>query len=412
MTCICHSLALCIKHSFEKVPANLGFMLSEIPKWFSNSILRREAYIKLLETFNGNIESSTLPLPFQKFCQTRWLVRGKVIFNILLNWEELKLYFSLAEAKGEASVRYKARIIADILRDPISHLYFHFLSPVVTEFERVNAFFQATDIDPHEMIKELNLYYCSLRNRVYDSSGLPLPSAKVDFGAKSIFEADALTRRHNNDANITKKVHDTFGRCHSMIIEAAEQVSKRIPTSKEIFQSLSCLHPSRVLNQVGRVPLPQLPMQHLIEEKIDEIDYQYRSILHVDWNAETAVFDKGIPTDAVGFWSGVLEYRNLLGNSPFADLATYALVCLTTPISNAVVERIFSYVTAVKTKPRNRMSPCMLQAIVRIRTHLYFQNKCCKDFVPSPRMLALFDSNNMYKAASTPRCQVLTMTFN
>ena len=35
--CICHSLALCIKHAFENMPANVGFMLCEIPKWFSKS---------------------------------------------------------------------------------------------------------------------------------------------------------------------------------------------------------------------------------------------------------------------------------------------------------------------------------------------------------------------------------------
>ena len=30
--CICHSLALCIKRAFDKMPANLGFMLTESPK--------------------------------------------------------------------------------------------------------------------------------------------------------------------------------------------------------------------------------------------------------------------------------------------------------------------------------------------------------------------------------------------
>ena len=85
--CICHSSALYIKNAFEKVPSNLGFMLSEIPRWFSKSILRREACKELFETFEGSVESSTLPLPFQKFSQTRWLVRGKEIFNILVTWE-------------------------------------------------------------------------------------------------------------------------------------------------------------------------------------------------------------------------------------------------------------------------------------------------------------------------------------
>ena len=89
-----------------------------------------------------------MPRPFQEFSQTRWLVRGKIIFNIFMNWEELKAYFLIAEQTGDAKVRYKARLIAEMLKDPVNKLYFYFLSPVVAEFERVNAFFQATDIDP------------------------------------------------------------------------------------------------------------------------------------------------------------------------------------------------------------------------------------------------------------------------
>eukprot|EP00795_Rhopilema_esculentum_P009356 gene9356-17059_t len=34
MQCICYSLALCNKHAFEKLPSQLGFLLSEIPRWF------------------------------------------------------------------------------------------------------------------------------------------------------------------------------------------------------------------------------------------------------------------------------------------------------------------------------------------------------------------------------------------
>ena len=180
-----------------------------------------------------------------------------------------------------------------------------------------------------------------------------------------------------------------------MLLEAAAQVQKRLPSSKDIFNGLSLLHPSRILNQVGRVPLAGLPMQHLINEKLQEIDNQYRRILYVNWN-ENGVFKDGIPSEAVSFWSGVLNYQNLLGNNPYHDLATYALACLTTPTSNAVVERMFSYVTAIKTKSRNKMSSSMLEAIIRIHTYLKFTGKCCKDFVPSQRMLQLF-TKDIYK---------------
>ena len=39
---ICHSLALSIAHAFDKLPSQLGHLLSEIPRWFSKSALRQD----------------------------------------------------------------------------------------------------------------------------------------------------------------------------------------------------------------------------------------------------------------------------------------------------------------------------------------------------------------------------------
>ena len=42
------------------MPSNLGFMLSEIPKWFSKSVVRRDAYKQLFTAFEGcDVESSS-----------------------------------------------------------------------------------------------------------------------------------------------------------------------------------------------------------------------------------------------------------------------------------------------------------------------------------------------------------------
>jgi hypothetical protein len=48
----------------------------------------------------------------------------------------------------------------------------------------------------------------------------------------------------------------------------------------------------------------------------------------------------------------------------------FALTCLIAPVSIAVVERIFSLVSFVKTKARNRMQLNLLGAIVRVRAEL------------------------------------------
>ena len=201
-----------------------------------------------------------------------------------------------------------------MLNDPINHLYFHFLSPVVSEFEKANAFFQGTDIEADAMMKELSTYYESLKS----FTGACLPVEKVD-------QLNQLNRQNNQGV---QEVREVYNRCYVMLLEAVEQVQKRLPSSKDIFKGLSYLHPTRVLNQVDRVSLTSLPMIHLVEEKIDEIDNQYRSISYADWQ-ESGIFEEGIPSDSVSFWSGVLTYRN----GRFGDRARYALACLTTPTS-------------------------------------------------------------------------------
>ena len=57
-------------------------------------------------------------------------------------------------------------------------------------------------------------------------------------------------------------------------------------------------------------------------------------------------------------------------------------------------------VSSIKTKPRNRMELQVLDAIVRIRSELLLQGKCCKDFFPSDSMISLYSKTDIYKQSS------------
>lgn len=388
--CTCHSLALCIQKGFEKLPSNLGFMLQEIPKWFRKSSLRRENYKMLFETMNTGDERPGTPLPFLGLSLTRWLVRGKVIYNTLVNWMELKAYFHCATVQGSQDVRYKARIIWDMLNDDCNYLYFVFSSPVVTEFERVNSLFQSTDAKPSRLLYELDMHFKALHRRVYSEDGSLLPLNKVDFGAKFTMECNRLlTDKEGADRRLT--VHQ---RCHDMLIELVAQVKMRLPENRGMFDSLSKLSPQSVLSQMHRPAFNSLPFPHLLADSLDTCEEQYRKILFHPWMNED-VFNEGIPDDPVQFWSSVKNYEEE-GKRPYEELASYALSCLTTPVSNAVVERIFSHVNAVKTKVRNRMNLKLLESVLRIRTTLIMSGGCCKDLKITPSMLDKF-SQNMYE---------------
>lgn len=67
--------------------------------------------------------------------------------------------------------------------------------------------------------------------------------------------------------------------------------------------------------------------------------------------------------DIVKFWGNVWKLKNAVGEQPYAVLASYVLSLLTIPLSNAVVERLFSLLLLVKTKQRNRISLRMLESI-------------------------------------------------
>ena len=54
--------------------------------------------------------------------------------------------------------------------------------PVVKEFEKVNAFFQASKACPDKIVQELDMHYRALRARLYDSRGNAKALSLVDFG--------------------------------------------------------------------------------------------------------------------------------------------------------------------------------------------------------------------------------------
>ena len=121
--------------------------------------------------------------------------------------------------------------------------------------------------------------------------------------------------------------------------------------------------------------------------KVSKNEEQYRQMPFVDWKVEAPFKKDGFPVDTEEFWIGVLQHQ------AFKELATFVLTCLTTPVSNAVVERIFSLASSVKTKATNRMQLNLVDTIVRVRAELLLSSICCKDFTASPEMLKNFTSD-------------------
>ena len=148
------------------------------------------------------------------------------------------------------------------------------------------------------------------------------------------------------------------------------------------------MHPDKCLSQAARVPFNALPCPALMPDP-DLIETQYRRILLHIWKEEE-IFGGELPKDTAQFWAKILHYKHSDGQRPYKELAQYALDALSVPVSNAIVERVFSHVTYVKNKNSNSLSIKMLDAILRVRLTLKLKGKCCTDLEITPKMLELF----------------------
>ena len=118
----------------------------------------------------------------------------------------------------------------------------------------------------------------------------------------------------------------------------------------------------------------ELPFTNHAENNVSKIEERYRKMPFVDCKEETP-FKKDVDTEQ--YWIGELQHQ------AFKELTTIALNGPITPVSNAVANRIFSFVSSVKTNARNRTQLNLLDAIVRVKAELLLSSKCCRFCMPS-----------------------------
>ena len=112
-------------------------------------------------------------------------------------------------------------------------------------------------------------------------------------------------------------------------------------------------------------------------------------MLTLNWEQ---IFEGSVPIDGAVFWKKAITVKNAGGDVVLKELAQFALNAYSLPISNAVVERIFSRVSSDRTKSQSRMGLGLLAFILRIKTSLELEGLSCSSFQPTEQMLS-FDSS-------------------
>ena len=183
-------------------------------------------------------------------------------------------------------------------------------------------------------------------------------------------------------------------RAYNFIKKLSLQLIERLPISLKFFQQLKCLSPKICLSQT-RPKFKNLPFLKEMTKPNDLgiLESQWNKLLSIDW---AEVFGENVLNDCYSFWPCVYSFKSAGDKYVFKEIALFALELLSLPSSNAVVERVFSIMNAIKTKARNKMLVEMLDSIIRIRMSFYANNACCTSFIANKSMLADFNSKIVY----------------
>lgn len=297
-----------------------------------------------------------------------------------------------------------------MLDDDCNRLYLVFLKSVLSEIQHLNISFQSEKVDPGSLYMEMSLVFLSFAGQilkpnfliavhnkslvqVIDAVGNDLaflPVTEMDLGSEFRKEIEKSQISMENKLQIQKG-------CFNFLKRLLTELAHRLPDNFEIFKKMQLLSPSHCTAQV-RVKFEELPLQIFFDPHCDVSVYksQWEKLRFVDWHAHYKC--KGdIPTNILIFWIDVYKYTDACGRFIFQELAEVILKMLTIPTSNAVVERMFSSLTLIKTRIRNKLKTPMLESLLRIRTHFQAYEKCCTTFQPSTEMLTRFKSNIMYE---------------
>ncbi|KAK3921789.1 Protein ZBED8, partial [Frankliniella fusca] len=390
LKCVCHSIDRCAENAHKAIPSDVDKIMHQTNNFFCHSTLRQANYADYYKTLNGGKEPAKIP----RMVETRWLSWIPVVEYLVSHWTELKGFFNLqaSHANKDEKTRLKAVSVAALYNSNTIYLYLLFLKNILRDLNQVNLAFQHTNADITKLHADLRNLLFSLAERIVKEQAIP----NVDrAGVVRTVEVQALRQALNTSGNLLPLDQAKFGSsfkaaaatcnlsepelravrntCGRYIFQLCLELFDRLPGNIESVVKLRHFRPIVAFSRNARPQFNQLPLDLAKPgEDLDRLESQWISLVNTSLNdiCPHALRNDDLKTmDIVHFWGCVLKCSNALGEHPFKELALFALRCLTIPISNAVVERIFSFLSAVKTKQRNRMQVLLLEALIRIRAH-------------------------------------------
>ncbi|XP_070529870.1 SCAN domain-containing protein 3-like [Cardiocondyla obscurior] len=390
LNCICHSSALVASRACEKLPDICENLIKGVASYISGSA-KRCAILAEFQNFFHVDRHKVL-----KLANTRWLSFQKCVCRLLENWDVLKSYFLLAVVEDKLK---SAETILHYFQDNLIKAYLLFLKYSLNFFNTFNALFQFRNILIHllyknsrQLILQFGQNFVKL-NVLNDIFNLNLKDKNNIQPVNEIYvgpECESFLENFTVEC-----VHEIKLKCLDFYVTAVQKMLNRLPCKDPFFEQLSFLDPKIALFNDGRIKIKDLTLiaKRLNYNNITRLAYEWR-ILPTIFDDEKKVELASLEIDEM--WKNVLESKHFDNSKIFPNLENLIEIVFSLPHSNAEAERIFSIVTDVKCKKRNRLTNNTLSAICIVRSSFQDQNINCYNFEVDDKHLELHNTASLY----------------
>lgn len=382
MPCISHSLHLCASKACKVLPNDLEKLCHDIYNYFAHSAKRQ----KNLEEFQ--IFANTQPHQILRPSQTRWLSLQMVVERICEQWQPLILYFQ-GEVLGENITN--ATFILECLNNPMFQIYFKFLKNILTLITKLNTFFQSETPQFYTFLDNIgNIYKTILKFYMKPE----IVNSKISLSRINPTNPDYYMQLENiylgieaeqfiNSRDISRKeINFVKVKCLDFYSKLCSEIRNRIDFSDETLNMIKILGPTQVFSE-NKESLAKLITRFpniISQENILELDLEWRQLSNLKPVSDHMNFDELI--------NYLQDQKNGVGEPLLPHLVTFfkAISCL--PHSSAAAERLFSQLSLIKTKYRNKLEIDTCDALL-LTKQLVNKNTNCFNWTPPDDLVRL-----------------------
>ncbi|CAH0551284.1 unnamed protein product [Brassicogethes aeneus] len=346
--CVCHSFHSCASKASENLPNQIEEFVKDINNYFSNSSKRIHSF----EEFQDFAAVSRHKMI--KLVCTRWLSLESAINRILEQWQALKLFFTAESMNGSSTL--KAQLILEGLNDPKYKIYLLFLSYVLKFINEMNIEFQSEKPKLYYLLSRMKELYKILLKSFIKKSVIDkavsiekvnvsnpinyIPLEEIYFGAKAA-NVIATSNIHKND------LHNIRLNILRYYIDLCTEITNRFPFGNPVLNFVTNFNPVTIKegNPANSISQAEIYFPTLVSD-IEQLDYEWRMLVEIESLKSY---------DNENFWSKVCNLKNNLNQIMFPHMNILINGILSLPHSSATAERIFSQLTLIKTKTRNRL---------------------------------------------------------